>query len=83
MNLLISGGVGKLKDKNMIPYYANLIPPRAKILYLPIAKENRPFSESYEKMCAKGNKVCGMNPVTIFNGKSKKIYSINESTDIE
>ena len=33
-------------------YYAKLISVGAKILYLPIAKRTRPFSESYEKMCA-------------------------------
>src|SRR3989344_3457617 len=51
MNLLISGGVGKVKDQTMIPYYTNLLPVSARILYLPIAKQTRPFSESYERMC--------------------------------
>ncbi|MEK6836957.1 MAG: hypothetical protein AABX94_04820 [Nanoarchaeota archaeon] len=52
MNLILSGGVRKDKDEYMGPYYANLIPNGARILYLPIAKRTRPFSESYEKMCA-------------------------------
>lgn len=52
MNLILSGGVGAAKDQSMIPYYAKLVPPNAKILYLPLAKRTRPFSESYERMCA-------------------------------
>jgi len=52
MNLILSGGVGKIKDETMGSYYAKLISVGAKILYLPIAKRTRPFSESHEKMRA-------------------------------
>lgn len=52
MNVLLSGGVGKVKDQAMVSYYASLISPGARILYLPIAKRTRPFSKSYERMCA-------------------------------
>jgi len=52
MNLILSGGVRKVKDETMGLYYANLIPVGARILYLPIAKRTRPFSESHEKMRA-------------------------------
>ena len=49
MNLIVSGGVGRDKDKWMVPYYAGLL-KQGKVLYLPIAKTTGPFSESYDKM---------------------------------
>ena len=52
MNVILSGGVGKIRDEIMISYYASIVPAGSKMLYLPIAKRTRPFSESYEKMCA-------------------------------
>lgn len=51
MHVLISGGLGKIKDISMISYYASLAHNKKRILYLPIAKITRPFPDSFNRMC--------------------------------
>ena len=43
MNIVLSGGVGREKDKIMIEYLASILPLGARILYISLAKQSRKF----------------------------------------